>query len=148
MINVHLHAKDISILKGQTLVVFSKTSMLNDKPAKITHVETEKALVETLQDKIISGTASEAVSFREARFLGFRHVICIGLGAENKLTSEVVRQAAAALLKEIKSLKATEVFIHFDGITNSKKAVADYMQAFVEGLHLAAYHFDELKFSI
>lgn len=145
MINVHLHAKDISTLKGQTLVVFSKTSMLNDKPAKITHVETEKALIETLQDKIISGTASEAVSFREARFLGFRHVICIGLGVENKLTSEVVRQAAAALLKEIKSLKTTEVFIHFDGITNSKKAVADYMQAFVEGLHLAAYHFDELK---
>ena len=145
MINVHLHAKEISSLSGQTLVVFSKTSMPADKPAKITHPETAKALTETLVDKIVSGAASEAVSFREARFLGFRHVICIGLGAENKMTSESVRQAGAALIKEIKSLKTTEVFVHFDGITSSKKDAAEYMQAFVEGLHLAAYTFDELK---
>ncbi len=147
MINVHLHAKEISSLSGQTLVVFSKTSMPADKPAKITHPETAKALTETLADKIVSGAASEAVSFREARFLGFRHVICIGLGAENKMTSESVRQAGAALIKEIKSLKTTEAFVHFDGITSSKKDAAEYMQAFVEGLHLASYTFDELKTS-
>lgn len=145
MINVHLHAKDISTLKGQTLVVFSKSTMPADKPAKITHAETNKALTETLADKIISGAACEAVSFREARFLGFRHVISIGLGADNKLTAEGVRQSGAALLKEIKSLKTTEVFIHFDGITNSKKDAAEYMQAFVEGIHLASYTFNELK---
>ncbi len=145
MIHVHLHAKSISTLKGQTLVVFAKSTLPTDKPAKITHAETNKALTETLNDKIISGASSEAVAFREARFLGFRHVICIGLGAENKLSAEVVRQAGAALLKEVKSLKTTEVFVHFDGITSSKKESANFMQAFVEGLHLASYSFNELK---
>ncbi len=145
MINVHLHAKEISSLSGQTLVVFSKTSIPSDKPAKITHPETAKALTDTLADKIISGLALETVSFREARFLGFRHVICVGLGAENKLTAEVVRQVGAALSKEIKALKTTEAFVHFDGLTSSKKDAAGYLQAFVEGMHLAAYNFDELK---
>ena len=83
MTQVHLHAKEISSLTGQTLVVFSKASSTKDKLPKITHPETAKALAETISDKIVSGSASEAISFREARFLGFRHVVCIGLGAEN-----------------------------------------------------------------
>ena len=147
MTQVHLHAKDISTLTGQTLVVFSKAASQKDKPAKITHTETAKALAETISDKIVSGSASEAISFREARFLGFRHVICVGLGAESKISAESVRQAAAALIKEVKSLKTTEAFVHFDGVTASKKESAEFMQAFVEGLHLASYSFDELKSS-
>ena len=44
-----------------------------------------------------------------------------------------------------KSLKTTEVFVHFDGVTTSKKDLADYLQAFVEGIHLCSYSFEELK---
>ena len=147
MTQVHLHAKDISALTGQTLVVFSKSNPAKDKPAKITHAETAKALIETLNDKTVSGAAAEVVSFREARFLGFRHVICVGLGLETKINAEIIRQAGAALAKEIKNIKTTEVFVHFDGITSAKKDVAKLMQSFVEGLHLASYKFDELKTS-
>ena len=145
MTQVHLHAKDIAEVTGQTLVVFSKASAQKDKAAKITHAETAKALAETIEDKIVTGTASEAISFREARFLGFRHVICIGLGAENKMTAETVRQAGAALAKEIKNLKTSEAFVHFDGLTASKKEATDFMRAFVEGIQLCSYSFDELK---
>lgn len=145
MTQVHLHAKDIAAVTGQTLVVFSKASAQKDKGAKITHAETAKALAETIEDKIVTGTASEAISFREARFLGFRHVICIGLGAENKMTAETVRQAGAALAKEIKNLKTTEAFVHFDGLTASKKEATYFMRAFVEGIQLCSYSFDELK---
>ncbi|MFZ3229852.1 MAG: leucyl aminopeptidase [Pseudobdellovibrio sp.] len=142
---IHLHAKDISTVTGQTLVVFSKASADKDKMAKITHAETAKALSETINDKIITGSALEAVSFREARFLGFRNVICIGLGQDSKLTTEVIRQAAAALCKEISAVKSTEVYVNFDGITTAKGDTANYLQAFIEGLHLAAYSFTELK---
>ena len=144
-IQVHLHNKEINSLSGQTLVVFAKANADKTKPAKITHAETSKALDAALEDKVVTGAASEIVTFREARFLGFRNVISVGLGADAKLNAEVVRQAAGALGKEIKSLKTTEVFVHLDGVANGKADLADYTQALVEGLHLAAYSFDELK---
>ncbi|MEK6629070.1 MAG: leucyl aminopeptidase [Bdellovibrionota bacterium] len=146
---IHLLSKDINSLSGQTLVVFAKAT--TDKKdaklqtAKITHVDTAKALQTSLDEKLITGSASEVISFREARFLGFRNVISLGLGVEAKLTEEDVRQAAAALCKEIKTLKTTEVFVNFDGVTASKKDLAGYTQAFVEGVLLASYSFDELK---
>ncbi len=142
---VHLHAKDISTLNGETLVVFTKPNLTKDKPARITHPETEKALVTALEDKILTGSHNEVLSFREARFLGYRNVISVGLGADAKMTHEMVRQAAAALYKEAKAIKTTEIFVHLDGLTNSKKEFASFTQAFVEGLQLASYSFDELK---
>lgn len=142
---IHLHDKDITSLSGQTLAVFSKVNSAKDKPAKITHAETAKALSTTLDEKIVTGSASEVLSFREARFLGFRNVITVGLGLENKLNHEVVRQAGAALYKEAKAIKSKEVFVNLDGLTAGKKYLAEYTRAFVEGLVLASYNFDELK---
>lgn len=146
-VQIHLHAKDINSLSGQTLLVFSKANIDKTKAAKITHTDTAKALQTSLDEKLITGAASEVISFREARFLGFRNVISLGLGVESKLTAEVVRQAAAASYKEIKSLKITEIFVNFDGITTSKKNWPLFTQAFIEGLHLAAYSFEELRSS-
>ncbi|MEQ1723348.1 MAG: leucyl aminopeptidase [Pseudobdellovibrio sp.] len=142
---IHLHSKDINALSGQSLVVFSKAGADKTKAAKITHADTAKALQTSLDEKLILGAACEVISFREARFLGYRNVISLGVGPDAKLTHEVVRQAAAALCKEVKSLKTTEVFVNFDGLTANKKDLAEYTQAFVEGIHLAAYSFDELK---
>ncbi len=144
-IQVHLHSKDINSLSGQTLVVFSKANSDKTKPAKITHADTAKALQTSLDEKLITGACGEAIAFREARFLGFRNVISLGIGPDSKLSAELIRQAGAALFKEIKSLKTSEVFVNFDGSTANKKDLADFTQAFVEGLHLASYNFDELK---
>lgn len=144
-LQVHLHAKDISLLKGQTVVFFAKPNAQKDKPAIITEKDVNKIFEETLADKLITGAANETVSFREANLNNFRHVIIVGLGAENKLTHENIRQAAAALYKEIKALKVQEAFVQLDGLATNKKNLAQYTQAFVEGLHLAGYSFDELK---
>lgn len=154
---IHLHSKSIDDVQGQTLVVFS-TAAEKAKPsakktktaskestARITHAETNKALSDVLEDKVITGSANEAISFREAKFLGFRNVICVGLGLTNKMTHESIRQSAAALLKELKNIKAKEAFVHLDGLTSNKKDLASYIKAFVEGLELSAYSFDELK---
>ena len=144
-LQVHLHSKDINSLSGQTLVVFAKANTDKTKAAKITHADTEKALQTSLDEKLITGASGEVISFREARFLGFRNVVSLGLGPDSKLTSELVRQAGAALYKEIKVLKTNEIFVNFDGASANKKSLVEFTQAFVEGLHLAAYNFDELK---
>ncbi len=144
-IEINLHAKEINSLSGQTLAVFSKAGVKKDSVAQLSHADTAKALATTLEDRIISGSANEILSFREARFLGFRNVITVGLGSTDKLNHEVIRQAAAALYKEAKAIKSTEVFVDFDGITSGKKNLAEFMRAFVEGLELCSYHFDELK---
>lgn len=142
---VHLHAKDINSLSGQTLVVFAKANADKTKAAKITHVDTAKALQTSVDEKLITGASGEVISFREARFLGFRNVICLGLGTDAKLTAELIRQAGGALFKEVKTLKTSEIFVNFDGASSNKKDLAAFTQAFVEGLHLASYSFDELK---
>ncbi len=144
-LQVHLHAKDISTLKGQTVVFFAKTNALKDKPAQITEKDVNSIFETSLDDKLITGVANEAISFREANLNNFRHVIVVGLGADSKMTGETIRQAAAALYKEVKTLKVSEAFVQLDGLASSKKDLAEYTQAFVEGLHLAGYTFDELK---
>lgn len=146
-VQVHLHSKEISSLSGQTLVVFSKQTDTKDKKARLSHSETAEALTTAIEEKIITGTANEVLSFREARFLGFRNVICVGLGVEGKVSHESVRQAAAALYKEAKAIKTNELFVHLDGLTSSQSLLAGWTKAFVEGLLLASYSFDELKSS-
>lgn len=144
-LQVHLHAKDISTLTGQTVVFFAKTNAQKDKPAQITDKDVNEIFEASLDDKLITGAANETVSFREANLNNFRHVIVVGLGADSKMTHETVRQAAAALYKEIKALKTNEAFVQLDGLASGKKDLAEYTQAFVEGLNLAGYVFDELK---
>ncbi len=148
-IQVHLHAKDLSILEGQTVVFFSKIltqkTTQKDAPAVITEKDVTKVFEGSLADKLITGAASEAVTFREANLNEFRHVIVIGLGSDANCDHEVIRQAGAALIKEIKTAKLEEIFVHLDGLTTSKKDLAKYTQAFVEGMHLCAYNFNELK---
>lgn len=144
-IQIHLHTKDLSVLEGQTVVFFSKISATKDKPAVITEKDVTKVFADSLADKLITGAACEAVTFREANLNHFRHVVVVGLGADSKCDHEVVRQAGAALVKEIKSAKLNEIFVHLDGLTTSKKDLAKYTQSFVEGMHLCAYNFNELK---
>ena len=124
---IHIHAKDINSLSGQTLVVFAKSNTDKSKSTKITHSETAQALKEALDEKTITGASGEILSFREARFLGFRNVICVGLGSDKMLSSEGVRQTAASLFKEIKNIKSNEVFVNFDGVSQSKKNMTEYV---------------------
>lgn len=146
-IQVHLHTKDLSNLQGQAVVFFTHPNVKKDAPAHITEKDVNAVFEASAEDKLFAGTASETVTFREANLNDFRHVILVGLGTTPECTHETVRQAAAALVKECKANKFDEVFVHIEGLTTSKKNLTHYLQAFVEGLHLAAYSFDELKSS-
>jgi leucyl aminopeptidase len=137
--------KDIESLNCSTLVVFSKASSQKDKLAKVTHSELNKKFSKIITEKTISGKLSETVMFREIGYKGYRNVIVVGLGAENTLHHEEVRQAAAAAYKSLKDLGVQEAALDFDGITSSKKDAADLVRGATEGLILASYVFDELK---
>ncbi|HEY1080242.1 MAG TPA: leucyl aminopeptidase [Bdellovibrio sp.] len=136
--------KDIETLTCPALVVFSKASSQKDKAAKVTHTELHKKLAASVEEKAISGKHQEVVTFRELGYKGFRHVIVVGLGKENKIDHESVRQSMASAFEAIKAVGAKEAAIHFDGITTSKKDAADFAKATVEGLILTSYVFNEL----
>lgn len=136
--------KDIDTLTCPALVVFSKSSSQKDKLAKVTHSELHKALLPSLEEKTVTGKHQECVVFREFSFKGFRHIIVVGLGKENDISHESVRQSMASAYEAIKSLNVTEAAIHFDGITSGKKDAADFAKAAAEGLILTSYVFNEL----
>ncbi len=142
-IQVYFHANDVSTLKGQSVAFFAASQ--KDKPANILEKDINGIFEVSIEEKMITGAKNEVILFREANLNDFRNVFIVGIGEKAKATAETLRQAAAALVKEAKASKMEEVFVGLDSLTTSKKDMATYLQAFVEGLHLAAYSFDELK---
>jgi leucyl aminopeptidase len=137
--------KDINAVTCQALVVFAKASAQKDKLAKVTHSDLAKTLALAIEDKTITGKHQESVTFRELGFLGFRHVVVIGLGKENEIDHETVRQSTATAFEALKALNVTEAALHFDGITIAKKDSLVFARAVAEGLTMTSYVFDELK---
>lgn len=143
----NLMNKDINQLTCPALVVFSKASSQKDKLAKVTHIELQKHLTDAIEEKTITGKHQEAVSFREYNVEGYRHLVVVGLGKENEITHESVRQSIASAFEAVKALNVKEAAIHFDGITAGKKDAAEFAKAVAEGLVMTSYVFDELKSS-
>lgn len=144
---INLLNKEIDSLTCPALVVFSKSSAQKEKLAKVTHSELNKKFATSIAEKSITGKHQEAITFREINHAGFRHVIVIGLGKENEITHESVRQSVASAFEAVKALNVKEAALHFDGITTAKKDMAAFAQAVVEGLVMTSYVFDELKSS-
>jgi leucyl aminopeptidase len=127
---------------GTLLVAFamgdgkSKTERL-----KMTHSGLAARLKQSIDAKEVSAKSQEVTIFRELNLDGFRHAAVVGLG--DKPDAEGVRQAASAVMGAIKATKATSVVVHGDAIPGGKGS--NNLQAFVEGLILSDYNFDELK---
>lgn len=135
---------------GSLLIAFATSSSTQSKSGKtdstkLTHTTLSKRLKTALESKEVSPAAQTSVSFRDIDFEGFRHVVVVGLGDEKKLDPEAIRQVAVSIHSAAKSLKASDVVVHFDGIPHGKKDAASYVQALTEGLLLSDYTFDELK---
>jgi leucyl aminopeptidase len=135
---------------GSLLVAFATSSSTQLKSGKegsvkLTHNTLSKRLKTALENKEVSPAVQTSVSFRDIDFEGFRHVAVVGLGDENKIDQESVRQAAATIHSAAKSLKVQDVVVHFDGIPSSKKEAPLWLQGLTEGLLLSDYNFNELK---
>ena len=126
---------------SELLVIFStKSKKEKDSATKILHSGLSKRLALSIEDKSITGKAKETVLYREMNFEGARHVLVAGLGAADD--NEMIRQSAAAVFKAASASKATKVDVLLDGVPGFDR---DSLQAFVEGLLLVSYKFDELK---
>lgn len=139
--------KDIETLTCPALVVFSKTSSQKDKLAKLTHNELEKKLSDAIKEKTITGKHLETILYREFNYKNFRHILVVGLGKDQEVDHEIVRQSVAAAFEALKTSGITEAALHFDGITGEKTDSVTFARAAAEGLGLASYVFDELKTS-
>ena len=135
---------EINSLTCPALVVFSKPATEKEKLAKLTHSELNKVLQASIADKQISGKHQETVIFRELNFKGFRHVVVAGLGKENDITHESIRQTVASAFEALKGLGIEEAALHFDGLGAGKKDQAEFARATAEGLVLTSYVFNEL----
>lgn len=129
---------------GSILVAFAVNSKRGkDERLKLTHASLNTRLKNAIDDKELSSKAQETVLYRDINFEGFRHVLVVGLGDD--IQPETLRQAAAAVHSNLKSLKATTASVCIDGVVNDKRKTDVYVQAFTEGLILTDYNFDELK---
>lgn len=142
---INLIARPIQNINCSTLVAFSKSTSQKEKKAEVTLKDLHNKLHSSLEDKLITGAANEVTVFRELGYLGYRHVVIVGLGNSSEINPEKIRRAAAAAYDALKNLKVSEAALHFDGITTSMTQAPGFMKAFIEGLHLANYSFEELK---
>jgi leucyl aminopeptidase len=128
---------------GSVLVAFALNAKRGkNEGLKLTHPGLSQRLKTAIESKELSSKAQESVSFRDIDFEGFRHVVVVGLG--ETIDPEQVRQAASVVHSAVKSLKAQDATIEFDGMTQDR-SLARFVQAFAEGLILTDYNFDELK---
>lgn len=141
---LNLIKKEIDTLNVSTLVIFSKASAQKDKGAKVTHSALSKVFQTAIEEKTITGKQGEAVLFREKNYINFRHVLVVGLGKENELSHESIRQSVAAIVDGLKNAGINEAVIDFDGLQLGKKLAVEGTKAVAEGLMLASYVFDEL----
>lgn len=113
--------------------------------AKIRRTDVSKFLDKSLTDKIITGKMLESVIFREINLGNYRHMIVLGAGDPNELTGESLRQLGAACYEAAGQTKAQDMIVDLDSIGMTKSNASQFVQAFTEGLNLAAYKFDEFK---
>lgn len=98
-----------------------------------------------LDDSTISGGANETVLFRDAQVGGARHLLTVGLGDTRSLTHETLRQAAAAVVNALKSVKVRTVALAFDTLPHNNLNADLTIQALTEGALMAEYNFNEYK---
>jgi leucyl aminopeptidase len=129
---------------GSTLVAFAVNSKRGKTDSlKLTHLGLDERLKKAIDDKELSSKPQESVVYRDLNFAGFRHAVVVGVG--EKVDSETLRQAAAVVYGSLKSLKATDATVEFESLVPDAESTANFVQAFVEGLLLSDYNFDELK---
>lgn len=121
-------------------VVNSKAG--KESRSKLTHPTLNQRLKATLDGNEMPTNVSECVIYRDLQFEGYRHVLVVSV--PDKPSAESLRQTAATVYSNIKSMKAPTAAIYFDGVPQGKKD-AHLLQGLVEGLILSSYSFDELK---
>jgi leucyl aminopeptidase len=103
----------------------------------------QKLVDNAVADAAFTGGAKESVFYRECNADGYKNVLLVGLGESPD--TESLRVAGAVVLNGLKAHKLTSAGIAGEAILKTAKDSAGALQAFVEGLELAAYDFTDFK---
>lgn len=140
MLNVQLLKSIPANSKHLTLVAFATASKGGkNEIVKLGAANLQKRFAEALSDKEITGKSGETVFFRDIQFENYKNILIVGVGSASD--HESIRQLAPTVYSALSSLKIQEAVVQFDGIPGAAKN----LQAFVEGLILSSFSFDELK---
>ena len=140
------------------LVFASQPDAAKNKKSKANaKASSDRALVEqvgkAIQAKVqpamdqgtLTGAANETVLFRDAGVAGATHLLVVGVGSAKNLTHEVLRQAVATALSQLKSAKCKSVSIALDSLPHNAIGADKTAQAVGEGLLMSDYSFSEFK---
>ena len=124
--------------KGETLVLFA----FQKETPQILGAKEAAAL--GLQAKKDGFRAKERETFllRPDEKMPAERVLLIGLGKPEDFSPETLRRAASQVLRWGESLELKSIAVRFPRVARSPKGQLEELQAFAEGLHLAAYKFD------
>ncbi len=92
-----------------------------------------------------SGASNECVFFRDAHLSGAKHLLIVGLGLEKSFDHEVLRQAAASALGNLKAQKTKTAALAFDSLPHNSLSGDVITQALTEGFLLSDYSFTDFK---
>lgn len=130
-------SKNAAVKKGATPA--PKTGASVDGVSKAIQAKIQAGL----DDSSISGSANEAVLFRDAQVGGARHLLTVGLGDAKSMTHETLRQASAAMVNALKSAKVRSISLALDTLPANRLDADLTVQALTEGALLAEYKFTD-----
>ncbi len=129
---------------SQTAVYFSSIKKKGETTlVQLSHPEIAKFLKNAIDNKVVTGKPKEVALFRETNWQGYNNTVVVGLGSDSD--GERYRQAGAAALKCLQSVKNTNADLFLDGAPLGKLDSARAIQSLTEGIRLAGYSFDDLK---
>lgn len=77
--------------------------------------------------------------------IGSKRLVFVGLGKENDVTFELLREAFGKVFKEIQSSRLEEAAVYLDSFLSEKIEVLDAAHALSEALPMATYEFEGYK---
>ena len=130
--------------QNDTLVVF--VSLNKDKPNLQNIPKDLKPLIEkSFKNKMFKGKVKEARVFPEVNIEGHSNIVLIGLGEKKKQNHECTRMAASSMYSQLKAYNLNKVDILVENFKANVVHFENCTQAFVQGIELTAYSFDDYK---
>ena len=145
---IELQLKLNSSSDSSTLVLFitqpvSESKDSNKSPSCLALPdELKKLFNDAVAEKTITGSNGETLLFRNNRYLGYKNILFLGLGAWDGEDLEVLRSGGGSLEAALASYKVFTATVLLE--TLSESPTPFFVKALAEGLGLSAYRFDEL----
>ena len=100
--------------------------------------------VQKIQQADFSAKVYTTRFYRQPAGESFDHILMVGLGDTKKIQNDVLRQAAAVALKELKAQNISKASVHLASLTEPWRG-AESLRYLTEGFLVGDYSFDDYK---